>query len=86
MARVLSEAIRAKMRGRRGPHGAKVVRRNLYDARRAASMTQSDVGARIEKTGAHYGKFELGRVDLSAREALTLCDLFGLTIQQLFDQ
>lgn len=56
---------------------------NLQQARRRAGMTQAAAGQLIGVTQSHYSKIERGDVELSARDALTLCQAFGLSLSQL---
>lgn len=51
--------------------------------RLAAGLTQAQAGALIGKTQSHYSKIERGEVQLSARDAATLCAAFGITLSQL---
>ena len=59
--------------------------KNLILARSRAGLSQTDAGALIGKSQSHYGKIERGEIGFSAAEALTLCDRFKLTIQQLLE-
>lgn len=58
----------------------------LRSARAAAGMSQSEAGRVIGRNQSYYGKIELGHVDLTAREALALCDALGLTLRELLQE
>lgn len=57
----------------------------LMWARHEAGMSQGQAGALIGKTGSHYSKIERGQLGMDAREALTLCNHFGLTLAELLE-
>lgn len=58
---------------------------NLRAARDARHMSQSAAAAIIGKGQATYSKIERGEVKLGARDALTLCNAFGLTLAALLE-
>lgn len=58
---------------------------NLEAARTWRKLSQAQTGALINKSPSHYSKIERGVIGLDARDALTLCDLFGLTLRQLLE-
>ncbi len=57
----------------------------LIEARCAAGLSQVQAGALIGKTGSHYSKIERGKLGMDAREALVLCDRFGLSLAELLE-
>jgi transcriptional regulator with XRE-family HTH domain len=57
----------------------------LKQARRARRLRQWQIGALIGKAANHYSQIERGGIGLSARDALTLCRLFDLTIEELLE-
>lgn len=57
----------------------------MMEARNKAGLSQGQVGAMINKSPSHYSKIERGVIGLDAQDALTLCDLFGLTLAQLLE-
>lgn len=56
---------------------------NLARARAAAGMNQATAAALIAVTQSHYSKIERGEVQLSAPDALTLCQAFKLDLATL---
>ena len=56
---------------------------NLIKARKIRGLTQTDVGKLIGKSQSHYAKIERGEIDFSAREALSLCDFFNISLKKL---
>jgi transcriptional regulator with XRE-family HTH domain len=57
----------------------------LIKARKNAGLSQADAGRLISKTQSHYGKIELGKVDLSARDALALCNRLGVDLARILE-
>jgi transcriptional regulator with XRE-family HTH domain len=55
----------------------------LRAAREAAGLTTGGAALIIGKTQSTYSKIERGQVQLSAIDALTLCDRFGLSLDEL---
>lgn len=56
---------------------------NLLARRVAMGKKQSEFAAALGKSAAHYQKIEQGQGGLRAADALTLCDLTGLTLRNL---
>lgn len=57
----------------------------LMYARHAAGMNQTEAGALIRKSPSHFSKIERGVIGLDARDALTLCNRFGLSLAELLE-
>lgn len=58
---------------------------NLVEARTKAGLSQEQVGVLIGKSPSHFSKIERGVIGLDARDALKLCDVFGLTLAELLE-
>lgn len=57
----------------------------LMTARKVAGLSQEDVGKLIGKTPSHFSKIERGAIGLDARDALILCNRFGLSLAELLE-
>jgi transcriptional regulator with XRE-family HTH domain len=55
----------------------------LIRARVSANLSQATVGQVIGKTQSHYSKIERGIIGLDAHDALTLCQYFGVGLEEL---
>jgi len=55
----------------------------LIRARVSRDLSQATAGQVIGKTQSHYSKIERGTIGLDARDALTLCQYFGVTLDEL---
>jgi transcriptional regulator with XRE-family HTH domain len=58
---------------------------NLEAARTGKGLSQAQVAGLIDKTASHYSKIERGVIGLDARDALALCDVFGLGLHELME-
>lgn len=57
----------------------------LMEARQKQGLSQADAGNLIGKTPSHFSKIERGVIGLDARDALTLCNRFGLSLAELLE-
>lgn len=56
---------------------------NLLTARQAQGLSQARVAEMLGKSQAVYSKIERGKVQLSAQDALTLCQVFKIDLKSL---
>ena len=64
---------------------AKAVGRNLKRARKDAGLTQNEVAEKMLMTQQQYSRFENGVFELNYEQILSLCKLYGITPDDLFD-
>lgn len=56
----------------------------LRRARLAAGYTQREAGALFGVTQSQFAKYEFGRLELRARDAVTLAEAFGVTVESFY--
>ena len=63
---------------------AKQVGQNLKDARNENNLTQKEVAAILKMTQQQYSRFENGVFELNYSQIVTLCNLYGISPNDLF--
>lgn len=63
---------------------AKVIGKNLKEARRAAGFTQQQVAEIMLMTQQQYSRFENGVFELNYGQIIKLCKLYKITASDLF--
>ncbi len=63
---------------------AKIVGRNLKQARKDCGLTQKEVAKKMIMTQQQYSRFENGVFELNYSQILSLCKLFDITPDDLF--
>ena len=63
---------------------AKKIGLNLKQARKFKGFTQKDVAAILHMTQQQYSRFENGVFELNYEQILTLCALYEITPNELF--
>ncbi len=64
---------------------AKLIGENLRLARKSKKMTQKDVAAKLFMTQQQYSRFENGIFELNYGQILSLCELFEVTPNELYN-
>ena len=64
---------------------AKRVGDNLKQARRAKGYTQKEVAGKLLMTQQQYSRFENGVFELNYQQIASLCELFDITPNDLFE-
>ena len=64
---------------------AKSIGQNLKEARKFKGMTQKEVAEILLMTQQQYSRFENGVFELNYEQILAVCNLFGITPNELFD-
>ena len=64
---------------------AKRIGQNLKDARKFKGLTQKDVAGKLHMTQQQYSRFENGVFELNYQQILTLCALYEITPNELFN-
>lgn len=64
---------------------SKQVGSNLKEARKINGMTQKEVAQKLRMTQQQYSRFENGIYELNYTQILTLCKLYDITPNDLFD-
>lgn len=64
---------------------AKLVGENLKEARKFKGYTQSQVAAILHMTQQQYSRFENGVFELNYEQILTLCNLYEISPNELFE-
>lgn len=64
---------------------AKKVGENLKAARKTCGLTQKDVARKMLMTQQQYSRFENGVFELNYSQITTLCTLFEISPNELFD-
>lgn len=64
---------------------AKKVGKNLKAARKACGLTQKEVAGKMFMTQQQYSRFENGVFELNYSQITTLCSLFEISPNELFD-
>lgn len=64
---------------------AKRVGENLKEARKIKGFTQSQAAELLLMTQQQYSRFENGVFELNYQQILTLCKLYEITPNELFD-
>lgn len=59
-------------------------RRLLYTLRKERGISQTTMAQYLGISQTQLSKIELGKVHISAVQALHICEFFGITIQELF--
>ena len=65
---------------------AKIVGKNLQEARKFKGLTQECVAKELKMTQQQYSRFENGVFELSYSQILKLCNLYNITPNDLFFQ
>lgn len=63
---------------------AEKVGNNLKQARKYAGFTQKQVAEKFNMTQQQYSRFENGVFELNYTQILELCELYGITPNELF--
>ena len=64
---------------------AKRIGQNLKDARKFKGLTQKEVADKLHMTQQQYSRFENGVFELNYQQILTLCALYEITPNELFN-
>lgn len=64
---------------------AKQIGENLKFARKSKGLTQKDVSQKLCMTQQQYSRFENGVFELNYEQILTLCKMYDITPNELFD-
>ena len=64
---------------------AKLIGENLKLARKSKKLTQKDVAAKLFMTQQQYSRFENGIFELNYGQILSLCELFEVTPNELYN-
>ena len=64
---------------------AKRIGQNLKDARNENNLTQKEVAAMLKMTQQQYSRFENGIFELNYNQIVTLCKLYGISPNDLFE-
>lgn len=64
---------------------AKQIGENLKFARKSKGFTQKDVAQKLCMTQQQYSRFENGVFELNYEQILTLCKMYDITPNELFD-
>jgi len=64
---------------------AKIVGNNLKEARKFKGLTQKEVAAKLNMTQQQYSRFENGVFELNYEQILSLCKLYEITPNELFN-
>ena len=64
---------------------AKIIGSNLKQSRKYKGLTQSDVAKTLNMTQQQYSRFENGVYELNYQQIITLCDLYEITPNELFE-
>lgn len=64
---------------------AKIIGNNLKQARKDKRLTQKEVAKVMRMTQQQYSRFENGVFQLNYEQILFLCDLYNITVSELFD-
>lgn len=64
---------------------AKKIGENLKEARKFKGLTQKEVAEKLHMTQQQYSRFENGVFELNYHLILTLCELYEITPNELFN-
>lgn len=64
---------------------AKKIGNNLKEARKFKGFTQKEVAGIMNMTQQQYSRFENGVFELNYQQIITLCNLFEITTEELFN-
>ena len=64
---------------------AKIVGKNLKDARKAKGITQTEIAKELHKYQSDYSEYESGKIQLDYEKIIYLCRRFDITPNMLFD-
>ena len=64
---------------------AKRIGQNLKEARKFKGLTQKEVATTLHMTQQQYSRFENGVFELNYQQILTLCSLYEITPNELFN-
>lgn len=64
---------------------AKKIGENLKEARKFKGLTQKEVAGKLHMTQQQYSRFENGVFELNYHLILTLCELYEITPNELFN-
>lgn len=64
---------------------AKIIGKNLKEARKFKQLTQKEVAEILHMTQQQYSRFENGVFELNYDQILKLCELYEITPNELFD-
>ena len=65
---------------------AKIIGKNLKEARKLKGYTQKEVAAKLRMTQQQYSRFETGKFELNYDQILILCELYEITPNELFEK
>ena len=65
---------------------AKIIGKNLKQARKDKGYTQKEVAAKLRMTQQQYSRFETGKFELNYDQILILCELYEITPNELFEK
>ncbi|MBO4990295.1 MAG: helix-turn-helix transcriptional regulator [Clostridia bacterium] len=64
---------------------AKIVGRNLRDARKLKKIPQKTIAAELGKSQPDYSDYETGKIQLDYEKIVYLCKRYDITPNDLFD-
>jgi len=64
---------------------AKKIGKNLKEARKFKELTQKEVASYLNMTQQQYSRFENGVFELNYQQIISLCELYNITPNDLFD-
>lgn len=64
---------------------AKLIGKNLKDARKIKGLTQKEAAATLKMSQQQYSRFENGVFELNYHQILHFCELYEITPNELFD-
>jgi len=64
---------------------AKIVGKNIKDARKLKGLTQSDVAKKFFMTQQQYSRFENGVFELNYEQIVNICKLLDITPNEIFE-
>ena len=64
---------------------SKKIGQNLKEARKFKGLTQKEVAAKLNMTQQQYSRFENGVFELNYGQILTLCQLYEISPNELFN-
>lgn len=65
---------------------AKIIGKNLKEARKQKGYTQKQVAEKMFMTQQQYSRFENGIFELNYEQILFLCDLYDITPNEVFQK
>ena len=64
---------------------AKIVGKNLKEARKAKGLTQKQLATEMNKYQSDYSEYESGKIELDYAKIVFLCNRLDITPNDLFD-